>query len=220
MRASRTTALPTVLATICLTAYAVAGCEAAQKASPAAAPSSAPARPTGGMAAARPPAAAGTAAPAPIARSVPVRLRIPDIGVDTPVTRLGLEPDGTVQVPPVGPRSPAGWYGGSPTPGQLGPSVILGHVTVGRYGDGVFLRLSRLRPGARAVVRLQDGTSATFTVDAVRTVAKDRFPSRAVYGDTDHPELRLITCGGPRTGAGYRDNVIVFASLTAVRHAA
>ena len=140
--------------------------------------------------------------------------------MDTPLTRLGLAADGTVQVPPVAAHSPAGWYSGSPTPGQLGPSVILGHVTVGRYGDGVFLRLSRLRPGQRVDVGLRDGEAATFTVDAVRTVAKDRFPTQQVYGDTDRPELRLITCGGPRTGTGYLDNVVVFASLTAVAHTA
>lgn len=149
-----------------------------------------------------------------IARSVPVRLQIPDIGVDTPVISLGLASDGTVQVPPIEHDSPAGWYRGSPTPGQTGPSVILGHVTVGQYGDGVFRQLAKLRPGARVVVRLEDGASATFAVDAVQTVAKDQFPTQKVYGNVNRPELRLITCGGPRTSDGYRDNVVVFASLT------
>ncbi|WP_037574721.1 class F sortase [Phaeacidiphilus oryzae] len=156
---------------------------------------------------------AGQAA-APLARSVPVRLRIPAIGVDAPLVQLGLAPDGTVQVPPIEANAPAGWYRGSPTPGETGPAVLLGHVTVGRYGNGVFLRLSELRQGARVLVRLRDGADASFTVYAVRTVAKNRFPTGAVYGDTDRPELRLITCGGPRTGDGYPDNVIVFASLT------
>lgn len=220
MRAYRTTTLPAILAALCLTACAVTGCQASPAASPPA--GSAAASTTGSAArsttAAEPPETSPEAASTPIARSTPVRLRIPDIGVDTPLMRLGLAPDRTVQVPPVAAHAPAGWYQGSPAPGQRGPSVILGHVTVGRYGDGVFLRLSRLRPGAHAVVRLADGTSATFTVDAVRTVAKDRFPTREVYGDTDRPELRLITCGGPRAGDGYADNVIVFATLTAVTH--
>ncbi|MEY9932678.1 LPXTG-site transpeptidase (sortase) family protein [Catenulispora sp. GP43] len=152
-------------------------------------------------------------APGAIARSVPVRLQIPDIGVDTPVMSLGLAADGTVEVPPVKADSPAGWYRNSPTPGQTGPSVILGHVTVGKYGNGVFLQLSRLRPGARVVVTLQDGASAVFTVDSVRTVAKDQFPTQEVYGNVDRPELRLITCGGAKTSDGYLDNVLVFASL-------
>ncbi|GAA1949348.1 hypothetical protein GCM10009838_00500 [Catenulispora subtropica] len=127
---------------------------------------------------------------------------------------LGLAADGTVEVPPIKSDSPAGWYRGSPTPGQTGPSVILGHVTVGQYGDGVFRQLAQLHPGARVLVRLEDGASANFVVDSVRTVAKDQFPTEEVYGNVDRPELRLITCGGPKTGDGYRDNVLVFASLS------
>ncbi|MFF4274705.1 class F sortase [Streptomyces sp. NPDC001536] len=160
--------------------------------------------------------ASGTPSPVksatPQGRSVPVRLRIPEIGVDTPVMRLGLAPDGTVQVPPVTAHDRAGWYEHSPTPGQTGPSVLLGHVTVGSYGDGVFRRLGELRRGDRVEARLENGGTAAFAVTEVRTVDKADFPAGAVYGNVDRPELRLITCGGPRTGAGYRDNVIVFAA--------
>ncbi|GGX92452.1 class F sortase [Streptomyces anandii] len=177
-------------------------------------PAGTPARPAASSPAGRPTGQAGRAA-RPLPRSVPVELRIPVIGVDTPVMRLGLAPDGTVQVPPVTAHDQAGWYGHSPTPGQVGPSVLLGHVTVGRYGDGVFRHLSRLRRGDRIEARLGNGTTAVFTVGSVRTVAKAHFPAREVYGDVDRPELRLITCGGPRTGNGYADNVIVFATLTA-----
>ena len=152
-----------------------------------------------------------------VGRSVPVGLRIPAIGVDTPVLRLGLAADGTVQVPPVQAHDRAGWYRHSPTPGQRGPSVILGHVTVGAYGDGVFRHLKDLRRGERIEVRLENGTDAVFAVTDVRTVAKADFPTKEVYGDVDRPELRLITCGGARTGDGYRDNVIVFAALTSAR---
>ncbi|MEU6555531.1 class F sortase [Streptomyces sp. NPDC046915] len=165
----------------------------------------------GASAPARPSAGAVRA----LARSVPVRLRIPSIGVDTPVLRLGLASDGSVQVPPITAHDRAGWYRHSPTPGQVGPSVILGHVTVGAYGDGVFRHLDRLRRGDRIVARLENGTSAEFTVTTVRTVAKAHFPTESVYGDVDRPELRLITCGGARTGDGYLDNVIVFAALSA-----
>ncbi|MFH8896698.1 class F sortase [Streptomyces coeruleorubidus] len=150
----------------------------------------------------------------PLARSVPVRLLVPAIGVDTPVIRLGLAPDGTVRVPPVTADDRAGWYRHSPTPGQRGPSVILGHVSVGAYGDGVFRHLTRLRRGDRIVARLENGTAAEFAVTAVRTVPRTRFPVDDVYGNVDRPELRLITCGGARTGDGYADNVIVFAVLS------
>ncbi|RZB18334.1 class F sortase [Streptomyces sp. F001] len=150
-----------------------------------------------------------------LGRSAPVRLRIPAIGVDTPVMQLGLAPDGSVQVPPITADDRAGWYRHSPTPGQVGPSVILGHVTVGPYGDGVFRHLARLHRGDRIVARLENGTAAVFTISTVRMVAKSDFPADDVYGNVNRPELRLITCGGPRTGDEYRDNVIAFATLSA-----
>ncbi|WP_371668882.1 class F sortase [Streptomyces sp. NBC_00289] len=174
---------------------------------------SATARPTGVPAPSGPTGKAGKAAPRTLARSVPVGLRIPAIGVDTSVMRLGLAADGSMQVPPIEADDRAGWYQHSPTPGQVGPSVILGHVTVGAYGDGVFRRLAELGRGDRVVARLENGTRAEFAVTSVRTVAKADFPTEAVYGDVDRPELRLITCGGPRSGSGYPDNVIVFAAL-------
>ncbi|MGA4982907.1 class F sortase [Streptomyces cellulosae] len=165
----------------------------------------------------RVPAAAGSpvAGPRPLARSVPVGLEIPAIGVDTPVVRLGLAPDRTVEVPPITADDPAGWYRYSPTPGRPGPSVILGHVTVGAYGDGVFRQLARLRRDDGITVRLENGTAAEFAVTSVRTVAKADFPTEDVYGDTPRPELRLVTCGGPLEDGEYRDNVIVSAALRA-----
>lgn len=162
-----------------------------------------------------PPSPSDTGAARTLGRSVPVRLLIPAIEVDTPVIRLGLAPDGTVEVPPITAHDRAGWYEHSPTPGQTGPSVILGHVTVGRYGDGVFRQLARLRRGERIEARLENGTTPEFAVDSVRTVAKADFPADEVYGNVDRPALRLITCGGPRSGDEYRDNVIVFATLSA-----
>ncbi|MER7997709.1 class F sortase [Streptomyces sp. NPDC095613] len=163
-----------------------------------------------------PPPGSPAKAARPLGRSVPVGLRIPAIEVDTPVMRLGLASDGSVEVPPATADDRAGWYRHSPTPGQTGPSVILGHVTVGDYGDGVFRHLARLRRGDRIEARLENGTTAVFAVGTVRTVAKADFPADDVYGNVDRPELRLITCGGPQSDDGYRDNVIVFAALDSV----
>jgi LPXTG-site transpeptidase (sortase) family protein len=192
-----------------VTASLLAGCGGHQAGTTAAATRAPGTRPPGTPPSSRPAAKSVRA----LGRSVPVRLQVPAIGVDTPVMQLGLAADGTVQVPPITAHDQAGWYRNSPTPGQTGPSVILAHVTVGAYGDGVFRHLARLHPGDRIVARRKDGTAPEFTVTDVRTVAKSDFPTSAVYGSVDRPELRLITCGGPRTGVGYLDNVIVFAEL-------
>jgi len=146
--------------------------------------------------------------------SVPVALSIPAIGVRSAVQRLGQAADGSVEVPAPGPRyDQAGWYRYSPTPGSLGPSVIVGHVDSAANGPSVFWRLGSLHP--RDIVRITraDGSVAVFAVDDVRRFRKSRFPSKLVYGNTDHAALRLITCGGPIEGGHYRDNIVVRASL-------
>ncbi|PVZ10140.1 class F sortase [Actinomycetospora cinnamomea] len=158
------------------------------------------------------------AASSPGSGAPPAGLELPAIGVSTPVHAVGLDPDGTLEVPAPGPRyDEAAWYRGSPTPGRAGSSVIIGHVDSARDGPSVFYDLGRLRPGDRAIVTLADGTRPTFVVEDVRTVPKADFPRLEVYGATLGPELRLITCGGafdPAAGH-YEDNTIVFARLVA-----
>jgi hypothetical protein len=76
--------------------------------------------------------------------SPPVRVEIPAIGVSSSLVRLGLNADGTMQVP--GDYQVAGWFTGGPQPGQLGPAVIASHVD-SQTGPAVFYRLRDLRPG-------------------------------------------------------------------------
>ncbi|MDQ6658842.1 MAG: class F sortase [Actinomycetota bacterium] len=152
--------------------------------------------------------------------SRPARLRIPAIGVDSPVQALGLNADDTLQVPAPGPHyNEAAWYDGSPTPGQLGASVLEGHVDSAANGPSVFFKLGALKPGDPIYVTRRDGTTAVFTVNAVRRYPKNAFPTNTVYGAVDHAALRLITCGGTfdRNSGHYVDNIVVFAHLTAVR---
>ncbi|MDQ1680858.1 MAG: hypothetical protein QOI42_1717, partial [Frankiaceae bacterium] len=144
--------------------------------------------------------------------SVPVRLRIRSIGVDSPLMALGIAADGSLEVPPAG--FPAGWYTGAPTPGERGPAVVAGHVDWnGRAG--VFFELHAVRAGDLVEVSRADGSVATFRVTRVARFPKNAFPTSLVYGDIDHAGLRLITCGGPfdRAAASYVDDVVVFADL-------
>ena len=169
-------------------------------------------------AAATPPATTDAAPP----RSRPVRLDIPSIGVATRLTTVGLNRDGTIEVPPLTADAPPGWYRYLASPGENGPAVIVGHVDSARDGPAVFYRLSALRPGDRIDVMRADGTIAYFRVTQVISVAKEHFPSAAVYGDVARPEMRLVTCGGSfdRRRGRYRDNVIAFARLTGMTRAA
>jgi hypothetical protein len=172
----------------------------------------APSLPALGLAHDSPPGQAGR----PMARSNPTNISIPAIGVYAPVTPVGLATDGAVAAPPLEQNNLTGWYSGGPTPGQTGPAVIVGHVD-GPRGESVFYRLGQLKPGQKVEVSLANHRVAVFSVYSVEYYPKGEFPGHKVYDDYSRPGLRLITCGGTYVGGsvGYRDNVVVYASLLA-----
>jgi hypothetical protein len=147
----------------------------------------------------------------------PVSLLIPAIGVRTKLVHLGLTPQNTLQVPPT--AAVAGWYVGSPRPGQTGSAIIAGHID-SLSGPGVFYRLHLLRSGDLVYVRRANGSLAVFRVFAVRKYAKTLFPTGAVYGPTPDPELHLITCGGAfdQATGSYLSNIVVFTSQVRIHH--
>jgi len=143
----------------------------------------------------------------------PAVIRIPRLEVEASIIPLGLNDDGSIEVP----KDPdqAGWWLGGPEPGETGPAVILGHVDSQEEGPAVFFYLQYLDPGDEIHIDRVDGSTITYVVEATERHDKDEFPTDAVYGPTEQPTLRLVTCGGDfdfgvRT---YEDNVIVFASL-------
>lgn len=150
--------------------------------------------------------------------SAPVQLDIPALQLhSTTIIDLALASDGAIEVP-TNPDNP-GWFTPGPSPGQLGPAVIAGHVD-SVDGPAVFYRLSELRKGDTARVTRADGSIAVFTIDRVEIYDKASFPTHEVYGKTtDRSELRLITCGGGYDQqAGYLSNVVAFGHLTAAAH--
>ncbi|MDA8355550.1 MAG: class F sortase [Actinomycetota bacterium] len=149
--------------------------------------------------------------------SRPVSIDIPAIQVASKLQDLGVAPTGTIQVPQPGPAyNEAAWFDASPTPGEIGPSVIEGHIDSAATGPSVFFDLGALEPGDPVNVTLADGIVAVFTVTGVREYPKSSFPTTAVYGNTDFAALRLITCGGAfdSTTGHYLSNTVVYASLT------
>ena len=140
----------------------------------------------------------------------PVRIEIPAIGVSAAVIRLGLNRDGSMQVPED--FALTGWFTGGPAPGETGPAVIAGHID-SRRGPAVFYRLRELRAGDRVTVARANGSAVRFTVDSVVQYPKQAFPTKAVFGPAPEPLLRLITCGGTfdHDRRSYRDNVVVTA---------
>ncbi|MFI6503114.1 class F sortase [Nonomuraea typhae] len=171
-----------------------------------------------------PSAAPAVSVPAPsvtpsrkVGASPPVRVDIDKAGIHAEVMKLGLNPDRTLEVPPLSKADQAGWFELGAAPGTAGPAVIVGHVDTAD-GPAVFYRLGDLRPGDLVRVTRADRKVATFRLDAVETVPKDDFPTTRVYGETGFPALRLITCGGgfDRAGGHYTHNTIAYGHLISI----
>lgn len=144
-------------------------------------------------------------------RGDPVRVIIPAIDVDADLVGLGLNTDGSMEVPDFG---LAGWYTEGPKPGQAGPAVIAAHVD-SRTGPDVFHRLGDLAIGDEIHVVYDGGDTVTFFANSSQQTRKEELPVADIWPTTDERLLTLITCGGEfDRGAGhYRDNLIVYTSL-------
>lgn len=145
--------------------------------------------------------------------SAPRTLRIPAIDVETSFEGpLGLNYDQTVQVPDS--YEEVGWYKFGPTPGEIGPAVVLGHVD-SYEGPAVFYSLGQLEPGDEISIDRADGTTVVFEVEYLERHEQSGFPTEQVYGDLDYAGLRVITCSGTydRSVLRYSHNLIVFARI-------
>ncbi|MFJ7208528.1 hypothetical protein ACIQWR_33985 [Streptomyces sp. NPDC098789] len=107
---------------------------------------------------------AGRSAAAPLSAARPLRLRIPDLGVDLPLSAGSA-------------GNAVGWDVDSPTPGAAGTAVV--------SGESATLRLATLRKGRTIEIPRADGRTAVFTIDHIGTPRATDSGKRA--------ELRVVT---------------------------
>ncbi|WP_433633671.1 class F sortase [Nocardia sp. CA-120079] len=202
MLTSRRRMLGVFVAVLAVTAALVAGCGSSTGTPSTASTSVAPA-PTGVQTA------------APISRSTPVSFKIASINASGSLIAVGLNSDGSVQVP--ADYQQAAWYQRGPAPGEQGSAVILGHVD-SYQGAGVFFELKKVKPGDMIDVPRADGKTAHFKVTDVRMYLKTQFPDQTVFGARGGATLQVVTCGGEfdQTARSYLSNVVVFSSLDSV----
>jgi sortase (surface protein transpeptidase) len=205
-------AIVAVVVAVIALAQALTGCAGAAAGAARARPSSPSTHAAGTSAPSAAAAASRFRSPrTPAEVAVPVRLRIPSIGVDARLDQVGLDPDGTIAAPTS--YQNAAWYAGGPKPGERGPAILLGHVDSKNTGPAVFFKVATLKEGAEVLVDRKDGSTVRFRVSGRIQVAKDRFPANIVYGPTLAPSLRLVTCGGKFNyhTNHYLDNIVVTA---------
>ena len=150
--------------------------------------------------------------PAPSAPIPPVRLRIDALGIDMPVTEVGVEPTGQMQLP----EDPAvaGWYRYGPDAASTAGNVMLAaHVDSPRYRIGPLARLREVSVGTPVVIDGADGTARTYVVESLTYYEKAALPTPELFAREGAPALVLITCGGPfdSSTGHYRDNVVAIA---------
>jgi sortase (surface protein transpeptidase) len=149
-----------------------------------------------------------------LTRSEPVQVDIPAIAVSSSLVDLGLNADGTLEVPVT--YAKAGWFTGGNYPGdpQGPPALIAGHVD-DHTGPAVFYRLNELSAGDEVMVTRADNTVAVFTISETRQYPKNAFPADEVYAPVGDSELVLITCTGAfdEGARSYQDNLVVRATL-------
>jgi LPXTG-site transpeptidase (sortase) family protein len=141
----------------------------------------------------------------------PTRLSIPSLDVDATVVAVGLEPDGSMEIPGA---TEAGWYHYGARPGDAeGSAVIAAHVDHLKQ-PGVFINLRRLEIGSDVSVLDADGRSHHFVVTERFQIDKDELPSAELFRTTGEPTLTLITCGGKFSpkARSYADNIVVRAT--------
>ncbi|MDB4939881.1 MAG: peptidase sortase [Candidatus Doudnabacteria bacterium] len=144
--------------------------------------------------------------------SKPKQIKISSIKVDAPVINVDLNKDNSLEVPKT--YSDVGWYDRSPTPGEVGPAVMVGHLD-SAISAAVFYKLKDIKANDHIEITREDGSKAIFKVDSLEVFSQDSFPSDKVYGNVNYPGLRLITCAGKYNilEKHYSQNLVVYASL-------
>jgi hypothetical protein len=142
----------------------------------------------------------------------PVRVRIPTLGIDAPLTPSVVDVANGVLGVPDDIRRPGWWRDGAVPGDRAGAVLVAGHVDSATRGAGAFFGLQTARRGTRVELRTRNGRTKEYRVVSVRLMPKEKLPAD-IYSRRGRPRLVLVTCGGPFDEARrhYRDNVVVTA---------
>jgi LPXTG-site transpeptidase (sortase) family protein len=144
---------------------------------------------------------------------LPVRLRIPSIGVDAHVEHVGDDARGAMANPSTFVN--VAWYERGSRPGAPGNAVIAGHLNNALGQDGVFARLSEMGVGEYVTLEDAEGRTLLYQVMRIDTYRAQEAPREEIFKTTGASQLVLITCEGDwlPSQRSYEERLIVFAQL-------
>ena len=149
--------------------------------------------------------------PALLSLGLPVRLKIPEIGVNAAIDSLGLTPDGSMDIPK-GPNDVA-WFNLGHRPGENGSAVIAGHYGTWKNGQGsVFDNLHKLSKGDMLYIGDDNGSVISFTVREIIKYDPKADTADIFSSDDGKAHLNLITCEGTwnKNSKSYSERLVVF----------
>ena len=143
---------------------------------------------------------------------LPVRIKIPMIGVDAAVEYVGITNAGEMGVP-AGPYGVA-WYQLGTRPGEEGSAVMTGHYGTWRDGSGsVFDNLNKIKAGDKIYIEDSKGNIIIFIVRERRDYNPDADTAEIFTSDDGKSHLNLITCEGVwnKASQSFSQRLVVFS---------
>lgn len=132
--------------------------------------------------------------PSLTAEALPTAIQIDSISVNAQIETIKIV-NGVMQNP-TGPWV-VSWYRETSKLGQIGNTVLAGHLDYWDVGPAVFANMSKLKESDRIAVTGNDGHVYRYQVDWVRLYNVADAPVQMIVGPTATESLTLITCGGP-----------------------
>lgn len=148
--------------------------------------------------------------PGGIPQGLPVRIRIPVIGVNSVIEDALITTDGRMDVP-VGSVNVA-WFALGPHPGQVGSAVIGGHFGISNGVKFVFYDLDKLKAGDKVFIIDDKGDSLAFIVRRTQLFDRDADATTVFTSSDGLAHLNLITCEGVwnQVDDSYPQRLVVF----------
>ena len=145
--------------------------------------------------------------------SLPARLTIPSLGINTHIQYVGENAQGNMRAPDN--FTDVAWYEYGTVPGDVGSAVIDGHVDNGLGLDGVFKHLSDIIVGADVYIETNGGTMLHFKVSDIEVYPYQNVPTAALFTQHDAAHLNLITCDGTWVAGGdtYDHRIVIYTRL-------
>lgn len=144
----------------------------------------------------------------PVRVGVPTRILIPALGVDAPVSPVGVTGQ-DLAIPAA--IETVGWYQVTSRPGSAGTALLVGHRDGATGRPGALYDLTRLPVGAKIAVTSWTG-GRVFRVTSSAPYVKDGLPPRLLT-TTGRARIAVVTCDGWQEGQGYLDNRVVVADF-------